>query len=151
MTVVRYLNKHPQTLAPLEGDSQAHRVFRLESDISGLSIGHKMILKDLQEVAKNVGFTWRVPVPKIELVDKRERIYGWQDDVGIKLNTPHDGQNLFTLLHELAHWIVVRRDYAIEDHGPEWVWIYIELLDQYKMLPRECSLLLCQKYNIEVG
>ena len=72
-------------------------------------------------------------------------------DEGISLNKARHGQTLLTLLHEVAHWIVAKRDYAVDSHGPEFMWIYIELLEQFNVMPRECMLLLCAKYQIEVG
>ena len=148
----RYLNKHSQTYTPDPLDTQAHRVYRFESDLCGASVGHKMALIDLKAVSVTACRTWKVKKPKLGIVSQpKARVYGWQTEDGIELNSACDGQNLTTLLHEMAHWIVHSRHYAVEDHGPEFMWIYIELLDQFKLLPRICALQLCDIYKIEVG
>jgi predicted SprT family Zn-dependent metalloprotease len=151
----RYLNKYPYNIPMNPEDSQQHRLTRLESAICGGAVGHIMSVADLQEILTNACITYHIKPaqrPKLEIVNiKRDRVYGWQDEDGIYLNKAHDGQNLMTLLHEFAHWVVAVRDYAVEDHGPEFMWILIELFDQYRIIPRECMMLLCDKYMVKVG
>lgn len=148
---VQYLCKYPQTVPPYDGDTQAHRLFRLEADLCGHSIATTTTDKHLREVLVRACNTWKVPKPELIYESIRNTNFGWQTDKGIHLNTKSDGANMQTMIHELAHWICHKREYAIEDHGPEFMWVYIELLEQFNMMPRECMMLLCKNYMVEVG
>lgn len=151
---IHYLTKRPQTHAPDPEDTQAHRLYRLEATIDGPSVGSIQDPEFLQQVANKGARTWRVKPPTIQCVDMPRADWSGleiTEDRKIVLNRGRHGQNLLTLLHELAHYVVGVRGYAVESHGPEFMWIYIELLEQFNVMPRECMLLLCKKYNIEVG
>lgn len=150
--VVRWLSAHPRTLAVEPDDPQAHRVYRFESALCGNMVG-AVSEEFLLQILKSACRTWRVKPPNLEIVQSKERLYGWIVDADdtIYLNARENGNNVPTLLHEVAHHIVYAKGYSVDDHGPEFMWIYIELMEQFKILPREAALVLCQKYNIEVG
>lgn len=150
---IYYLTKFPMTHPPDRDDEQAHRVYRFEACFDGGTVGHVCDLKLLQDVVARACRTWKVKKPELLVVNKPKADWSGMhyDGDRIELNRGRNGQNLLTLLHELAHWIVDQKDYAVESHGPEFMWIYIELLDQFNVLPRACSILLCDLFKIEVG
>jgi hypothetical protein len=150
---VHYLTKHPFTHKPDPEDPQAHRVYRMEACIDGGTVSHTAPQEFLSKVAAKAARTWKVKKPKIHYVNLPRAYWNGEhdSDVGITLNRGRHGQNLMTLLHEMAHWIVGQKDYAVESHGPEFMWIYIELMEQFNLMPRVCSLELCRIYNVEVG
>lgn len=151
---IKYITKSVQTYKPDPDDSQQHRVYRLESCLRGGHSGHVAPRDFLRAALTRACVTWKLrgdKRPDLHFVHVNNQRYGWQDSNGITLNAKEDGQNLFTLLHELAHWICYVRDYAVEDHGPEWMWVYIELLDQFNVIPRSAMVHLCDLYQVEIG
>jgi hypothetical protein len=88
--------------------------------------------------------------PKIVIVHKKKKPFGWSEHK-VYLNAEWHGDNMAVLLHELAHWIHDELGDEGEPHGPEFMHIYIELLDQYKMMPRLLMQLLCASYEVEYG
>ena len=136
----------------LTGDPAALRVYRMERDWVGW---HKNTTVDesyLNEMALDACKTFRVKVmPEIYVVNKRTVDIGWCTAEGIFLNRYKDGANYAILIHEVAHWIADDLYGAdeIEGHGPEWAFVYIELLDRYKFLPRWLSTQMFDKYGIE--
>jgi hypothetical protein len=150
---VHYLTKRPFTHIPDDDDPQAHRVYRMEACMDGGTVEHQAPLAFLEKVAAKAARTWKVKKPKIILVDLPRAYWNGEHEhgVGVTLNSGRHGQNLLTLLHEMAHWIVDCRDYAVDSHGPEFMWIYIELMEQFNLMPRVCSLELCRIYNVKVG
>jgi hypothetical protein len=125
---VHYLTKHPFTHKLDPEDTQAHRVYRMEATFDGGTVNHSAPLEYLQKVANKAARTWKVKRPKVSLVSLPRAYWNGEHEhgVGITLNRSRHGQNLMTLLHEMAHWICDQRDYAGESHGPEFVWIYID-------------------------
>ena len=55
------------------------------------------------------------------------------------------------LLHELAHFLVDEFYTDVEHHGPEYVAIYMHLLDRWKYLPNRCFRLLAKKHRLKIG
>lgn len=130
-------------------DPQAHKVYRMEREIKGL---HKWTVVDeshLNDIAQDACKTFAVKnIPEIYIINKRIIDIGWCDANGIYLNTYRDGQNTQTLIHEVSHWIADDLYPDNEGHGCEWAWIYIELLDRYRMMPRWLSTQLFSHYGI---
>jgi hypothetical protein len=132
-----------------EDDPQAHLVFRAEEAFAGFVIGchtdHDLLRKLTDHICKR----WKVDIPEITFIKNRSRIYGWCDpDDGLELNVTHNGDTSFTLMHEMAHWIVMKKGYKVQDHGPEWANIYMELLDQYHFVPRSVMSKLFDEYGV---
>ena len=135
------------------GDRPASRVYRMERDIAGWHNNSVTPESDLIEMAVDACKHFRVKdVPEIYIVSKRIVDIGWCTIDGIYLNTKQDGQNYQVLIHEVAHWIcddlypeIAKSDVS---HPPEWCFIYIELLDRYKFLPRWLAVQLFDSYGI---
>ena len=136
---------------PETDDPQGHRVYRMEREIKGW---HKHTLVDesyLNDMATDACKTFAVKQPpEIYVVKKRTIDIAWCTAEGIFLNTYRDGQNYAILIHEISHWICDDlHGTELDAHSPEWAWIYIELLDRYRFLPRWLATQLFDKYGIE--
>lgn len=154
MRLSSLLTRSPKPLKPHPGDPQQSIVYTLERSIIGTSINTHCPRAHLEAVVRHACRKYRVTVPKLVLVNREERVFGYSFDDRIELNRYHHGDNLGTLLHELAHWIVDRLyedSPAIQDnHGPEFVGIYGNLLHDYKLLPIECFKLLAKKHGLKM-
>jgi hypothetical protein len=135
----------------LPGDTAAFRVYRMERDLYGWHYDTVVSLEKLQTLAKDACKTFRVTsVPEILVVNKKVVDIGWCiEGESITLNTYRHGQNYAILIHEIAHWIADDLYPDNVGHGPEWGFIYIELLDRYKFMPRWLMTQLFDKYGIE--
>lgn len=91
----------------------------------------------------------RTPHLKIEKAPTGSLV-GYCTSSEIVLCAAGDGLNLSTLLHELAHWIVHEYEGAVEDHGPEFVGIYAELMDRYRVLPIDAFEVLRKRWGLKV-
>lgn len=61
------------------------------------------------------------------------------------------GDNPGVLLHELGHHIVDELYESVENHGPEFMAIYMHLLDKWCFLPNEEFRRLAKKYKLRIG
>ena len=152
MRLSAFFTRPEKTLKPHASDPQQHKVYTMERGILGSSINTHCPREHLEAVVRHACGKYKVPAPKLTIVNKKTRIFGWSGDDGIDLNRWHHGDNLGTLLHELAHWIAdqLHEEGAKHNHGPEFVGIYANLLHSYKLLPLECFKLLARKYGIEM-
>ena len=146
--ISKYYTQKSKEYKPFKGDSQAHLIYRMERDIVGWAVNTHTKKADLQTVADHACRKYyKVDPPEIKIVRRKGAPFGWAIHSTIYLNALWHGDNMAVLLHELAHHIL-EDEVDIEDHGPEFVSIYIDLLDKYKMMPRECMELLCTKYGV---
>ena len=136
---------------PLKNDPQRYRVYAMERCLIGSSINQHMRLLHLQVIAAHACRKWHVPRVHVTTTDKDVDIFGWCTGSSIILNTSFHGDNIGVLLHELAHWVVYHFFPDVTDHGPVFMDVYADLLDQYKVFPRDCLLLLAARYDVEVG
>jgi hypothetical protein len=61
------------------------------------------------------------------------------------------GDNPGVLVHELAHHVVDELYADVEHHGPEFMAIYMHLLDKWRILPHEEFRRLARKYKLRIG
>lgn len=134
----------------LEGDPQAVRVYRMERDIKGMHKASTTDEADLNWYATEACKMFNVKiVPEIYVVNKRTDDIGWCNAGGIWLNEYRSGNAFSIFLHEIAHWICDDLYPDAEGHGPEWAWIYIELVDRFRVMPRWLFTQLFDKYGIK--
>lgn len=55
------------------------------------------------------------------------------------------------LAHEVAHWVCDNKYEKVQDHGPEWLAVYIQILDHYRIVPQCAMKLMCKKYGLRVA
>ena len=135
-------------------DPQCHRVYRMERDFIGWSVTTTHSRAYLTSVARHVCASWGVAECPIRISAKpKDRVYGrcYEDYIWLNASGDKPGNNLGTLIHELAHWVTDRK-YGDElpHHGKEFAYVYGRLLDKYKLLPFACFKLLCRKYKVGV-
>lgn len=132
-----------------KADSQRHKVYSMERCYVGWAVGTKTSMEVICSVRNHACREWGVPIPAIEQ-ETRQGTYGSCTETAIHLNIDHDGQNLATFLHELAHWIQWHKCPDTEDHGGTFVGIYRYLLDRYNMLPAYAFDAMCKEWDVKV-
>ena len=141
----RFLTQRPKllrkTVAGVE-DELAPALYTLERTTIGVSIDSLTSYNTLDAAVVYICRKARVPRPFLKLVNPTEgaekRWFGWQTGDTIYLNTGWHGQNMFVLLHELAHFVtfeIYEDDNSIQDHGPEFIGVYRWMLDRLNVLP----------------
>ena len=147
-----YTNRPPQKIDKVLFDPQRHRVYKLERELIGTSIDTHTPLAKLRAIAAHACSKNSVKRPTIAVVSKPIRVFGWCSNyTHIFLNKSFHGDNLGILLHELAHYIAWQKFPDAECHGPEFMAYYALLLDQYKLLPRDCMDVLAKRYGVVIG
>jgi hypothetical protein len=154
MRLSSFFTRKEKDLKPHKDDPQQSAVYTMERGMIGTSINTHCPREHLEAVIRHACRKYRVAVPKLVLVNRKERVFGYSYDDMIELNRSWHGDNLGTLLHELAHWITDRLhedDEAVKDnHGPEFVGIYANLLHAYMVMPLECFKLLARKHKLKM-
>lgn len=146
----RYYTKRSSPGKAIKSDPQRHLVYYMERAIVGWCVNTHMKRNDLLDVIEHACKKYDITPAELKIVRSKQRVFGWSLHGTITLNTKWHGDNLGVLLHELAHHIVDELELEGPSHGPQFVRIYGELLDQYKVLPYFLWLALCEKYEVEV-
>ena len=134
-------------------DPQRHIVYSLEREMIGTVIHTHCKREHLEAVIKHACRKYGISQPEFKIVYKKQRIFGWcYDNDGIWLNAAFHGDNLHTLLHELGHWITDKiHDKNLPDHSPEFVKIYAELLDAYKLIPLDAFRVVAKRWGLKIA
>lgn len=137
-----------------KNDPQSHKVYRMEREFIGWGVLTQHSQEYLESVTKHACRQWKVAVAPVRVSSRPSyHVYGTCDSDGVWLNSYKDkpGNNLGTLIHELAHWITDHK-YGEDNapHGPEFVYVYGTLLSQYKLFPFDCFKHLCEKHDVEI-
>jgi len=148
--ISRYYVGPPKKHRPVVHDPQRHLVYRMERDIIGWAINTTTDIDSLQDIADHACREHGVSEVEINTINKPDYpVFGYADHA-IYLNAGYNGQNVGTLLHELAHWIVFEQNPKVtEHHGKEFIRVYGDLLDRYKMMPKHLFYKLCDQYKVE--
>jgi hypothetical protein len=124
----------------------------MERELVGRSVNVRQTIDDLQAVANHVCKKWKVPPLSVWYYNKpNAKEFGYQTGWSIHLNEGFHGANINVLMHELAHHITSTYYPCAPDHGALFMDVYCDLLDEYKLMPRDCMLVLCARYDVEVG
>lgn len=152
MRISSYLTRG-KSYPKVKSDPQQHRIYGMErNDLVGLSISTLSPIEHLRAVASHACRKYQVPQVNVSIYNNpKEKIYGQSfPDSRIVLNKGHNGANMMTLLHELAHHLDWHIDgFDEEDHGPTFMRYYIDLMDRYKMLPAYAFEAICDKHGIK--
>ena len=126
-------------------------VYALEGGIAGHCARSTSTRKQLEWLADEVCQYYGVAVPNIRFINtKRDMHSGWFDHE-IVLNRAREGANGLALLHELTHYLVDEFYTGVEHHGPEYVAIYMHLLDRWNYLPNGCFRMLAKQHRLKIG
>lgn len=125
----------------------------MEREFIGTCVHTHCDMDHLEVVTKNACRKYKVPKLELKKVRWKDSTMAQLDkELGlIELNERYHGDNLCVLLHELAHWLTFQLYGNVEDHGPEFVSYYAELLDAYKIIPFDAFLVLLNRYGIEMA
>lgn len=123
-----------------------------------MSVGHTANREWLKRVTRQVCKAYKIPEVPLRFVnDPKNPEFGWTEYeyasktwARIFLNRGYNGQNLMTLLHELAHCVVDGLYDDAQDHGPEFCAIYMYLLNRYKLVPMDCFRLMASRWKIRI-
>ena len=151
MRISPFLTRPCKFKKPIRTDPQRHLVYTMERQLIGISLHCQADPDHLRAVLRHACRKYKVPEPELKIRNVKERWFGGCREDYIELNARFHGNNLFTLLHELAHWITWQVYGNVEDHGPEFVSYYAELLDAYKVIPFDAFLVLLNEYGIEIA
>lgn len=135
-----------------ESDPYAYKLFELEKHFAGACVYHTVSKASLMLLAEDAAFYYNLDPPTIHIVNRPAvKQYGWVENGDIYLNRAIWGANTTTLMHEIAH-IVVQSHLPpdVEDHGPEFLGVYMHLLDKYRILPQEAFRLLARKWGLKI-
>ena len=134
-------------------DSQRNRVYRMENEAIGGR--HYCQLSDLEILAraKNVCELYSVPQAKVSWDDLGRWAAEWKDG-SIRLNRNKvTSRSILTILHELAHHVHWGLGGEVssqhENHGPEFVWCYMSLLDTSRIIPVFGMRPICDAYQVK--
>lgn len=134
-----------------EDDPQAPVMYLMERSFMGQSVGVAQDHEFLESVARHAARKWGIEAPVLTF-DEDKGVYGrtYWDRINLTPDPDKPGDNLITLLHELAHWIIDRKYPAkTQAHGPEFVYVYGKLLDQYKIMPEVAYKAMCKSYGLK--
>jgi hypothetical protein len=146
----------------VQGDPQRVRFYKMEREFIGTVIYHKVGPRDLQTVADHACNYYRIKPIRIVVYDKpKERKFGesvcfsadGRPDFGfnIRLNRGFHGANIVTLLHELAHYIVDDTYEGHDDHGEEFIGVYMHLLGKYRIIPSDAFRVIAKRHRIKIA
>jgi hypothetical protein len=132
----------------------------MERELEGISVHHKAAPKFLRRVAKSVCRYYGVPQIAVSFINKpKTREFGYTlysdfpdaSPTRLVLNGGFHGQNLMTLLHELAHHITDCLYDDAQAHGPEFCAIYMHLMSRHKILPQDCFRVLAARWKVRIA
>lgn len=137
--------------APLS-DPQRDAVYYLEGLFFGQDRYEEGNRNTLLPLLKHVCNYYKVEVPRLRIVNQPEEdAAGWVVGKSITLNRGRKGANTRVLLHETAHYLTDTFYKDHEAHGPEFVAIYMHLLDNYRILPTEAFKILARRERLKIG
>jgi len=127
-------------------------LYQLEDEFTGASVHHTATRRTLELLTSEVCTYYGINEPALRFINTRRNQHSAWYDHEIVLNRARDGANGWTLLHELAH-VIMEEFYLgeVEHHGPEFVAVYMHLLDRWNYLPNTCFRLLAKKYRVKIG
>lgn len=149
----KYFIHPPPKLKPDQKfDPQRRRMYRMEREFDGTTIGTKTDRQTLLDLITHACNKYKVDKPRLVIGHNRKvQELGYQLGDKIWLNGAFYGQNTMTLLHELAHWIAQELFPDSDNHGPEFASIYMHLLDRYRILPAFAYRHLAKRWGIKIA
>jgi hypothetical protein len=129
-------------------DNQKSALYRWENHVVGPRAPRTIKFEDAQTFVNGIFICEGLLYPpKVELISKRAtKVWatGSRQILQLRPVTP-----AWVILHELAHAITTEVDKSEEGHGPDFVGIYIKLLDKYCGIPLPLSMYTLQNTKIE--
>jgi len=136
-------------------DSQKHRVYAWETAFRSFNENNTP-RRRLRRLIRRAERRYRIPPSKIIFTNRVHRakryakIASEYDPDVHSITLGHNDQNYAIALHETAHAIVdTLLGYDLEPHGPQWLGVYLELLEWAKVAPREALHARAKAYGLD--
>lgn len=147
--------RSPIRLVPKKHDPEdpyAYKLYELEKTFVGTCIYHSCPKYRLAALAEDASHYYNLDPPELHIVNRPKLAqYGWTEKSAIYINKAHYGNTAATLYHELSHMIIHEYfDESVESHGPEFLGVYMHLLDKYRIMPHEAFRLLARKWGLKI-
>ena len=128
----------------------------------GVCIYHSVSRSNLQVIADHACRYYKIsPIRIIVYRDpedcvmgeytRLEHEHGEITNLSIRVNRDFYGDNVATMLHELAHYIVEHTYTDSQSHGVQFVGIYMHLLDKYRIMPNCAFRALAKKCKVQIA
>jgi hypothetical protein len=129
-------------------DFQKQRVYDWENGVIRPISSRNILFKDAQAFVDGVFLKhgWLYP-PKVSLIPKQATkvlATGSRSELRLRPVTP-----AWIILHELAHTLTSTIDGNIDKHGPDFVGVYIKLLESVLDIPVPMTMFTLTKSNIK--
>lgn len=132
-------------------DDQKELVYAMEfRELRGLWRGTKTKLKTLKRYVRLVCRLYGLKPCGLFIRGMEAKGCYWNYDRTIQLD-PY-GMNAVTLAHELAHYVVhMKHSSRAQDHGPQFVRRYAEILHILRLFPIEGMRAICRKHGVKMA
>lgn len=136
-------------------DTQQARVYAWETTFRSFN-EHNTPRRRLRRLIRAAERRYRIPPSKITFTNrvhrskKHAKIASEYDPETHSITLGHNDHNYAIALHEAAHAIVdTLLGYDLEPHGPQWLGVYLELLEWAKVAPREALHASAKAYGLD--
>ena len=131
-------------------DPQAMRIADMAMTLFKGHLEQNAKLSRLKAIGREVCRQHEIPFTKVRSRRLRECWGLYWEDGSIELHL-NGGTSLFIFLHELAHHIVAHKHPRSADHGPRFVRVYAELLEEYGLVPLAGMRAACRKFKVRMA
>lgn len=136
-------------------DTQKHRVYAWETAFRSFNENNAP-RRRLRRLIRAAERRYRIPPSRISFANRVRRakkyakIASEYDPEVHSIRLGWNDQNYAIALHETAHAIVDSLlGYDFEPHGPQWLGVYLELLEWAKVAPREALYASARAYGLD--
>ena len=145
---------HGASMPVPRSDPQRDNLYWLESEINGWWAHSSATTRELESLLVFVCKHYNVEAPRLKVVRRRS----WKDTAEydpdreeIILNRCREGANAMVLCHEATHYLTDCFYTGVQSHGPEFVAIYMHLLDHFCFLPHRCFRLIAKTHRLKIA
>ena len=129
-------------------DHQQDRVYKWEGTWP-LWTRQGMSKAKCKDLVRKVSGLYRIPPPSLKFPDKRS-VWAYYKTPNHYISLPRHARNASTVLHEMAHaihWYILGES-SHEDHGPEWLGIFLWLLCYFGVASEEAIIATAQLHRL---
>lgn len=95
-----------------------------------------MSLTDCKSLISKICAAYQVPMPVVGSAPSTDHC-SYYDDETHRIGLLPSHQNMAIVIHEAAHAVVFHHNPKAQDHGPTFVGIFLDLMEQAGIAPRE--------------
>lgn len=136
-----------------KSDPQRGRLYRMEEREFNGHARHTLAETHLRNGLKALCRRLKISAPKLAIrrIDKSNVCGAYSPSLCLIELHPKMGKNAWTLAHELAHHVIAVHDpkNQFQDHGPEFVHVFVILLDVMRLVPRIAMEPVLRKYRLQ--